>query len=139
MTFEEYKMLPKWKGKIFMKDEETCFNDGFEAGAKELQEENDKLKKEKIPQLEHKIASIRGAHSVDCKKLNARIEQVERLKEENERLNAKLDEVKGIIKTGLEGIKREFVVAGNVQPYREEAIKLCNEYCERAEAFLKEE
>ena len=35
MTFEEYKNLPKWKGKIFMKDEEICFNDGFEAGAKE--------------------------------------------------------------------------------------------------------
>lgn len=42
MTFEEYKNLPKWKGKIFMKDEITCFNDGFEAGAieatKKLQE-----------------------------------------------------------------------------------------------------
>lgn len=27
-----YKKLPKWNGKIFMKDEETCFNDGFLAG-----------------------------------------------------------------------------------------------------------
>lgn len=157
---------------------------------KELQEENDKLKKEKIPQLERKIASIRGAHSVDCRKLNARIEQVERLKNENTKLKSrisisvecdkaqkngelclgyggdedepceqckncikcttgyyqlgetekddKLTEAKGIIKTGLEGIKREFVVAGNKNPYKEEVIRLCNEYCEKAEAFLKE-
>lgn len=55
-----------------------------------LQEENDKLKKEKIPQLERKIASIRGAHSVDCKKLNARIEQVERLKKENKILERRI-------------------------------------------------
>ena len=33
MKFEEYKKLPKWNGKIFTKDEATCFNDGFEAGA----------------------------------------------------------------------------------------------------------
>ena len=31
-AFEEYKKLPKWKGKIFMKDEETCFKDGLEFG-----------------------------------------------------------------------------------------------------------
>ena len=30
--FEEYKNLPKWKGKIFMKDEEICFKDGAEFG-----------------------------------------------------------------------------------------------------------
>ena len=35
MTVEEYKALSKWKGKIFMKDEETCFNDGFAEGRKE--------------------------------------------------------------------------------------------------------
>lgn len=29
---EEYKNQPKWKGKIFMKDEETCFKDGVEFG-----------------------------------------------------------------------------------------------------------
>ena len=29
---EEYKNQPKWKGKIFMKDEETCFKDGLELG-----------------------------------------------------------------------------------------------------------
>ena len=28
----EYKNRPKWKGKIFMKDEETCFKDGLELG-----------------------------------------------------------------------------------------------------------
>ena len=29
---EEYKNQPKWKGKIFMKDEEICFKDGAELG-----------------------------------------------------------------------------------------------------------
>ena len=29
---EEYKNQPKWKGKIFMKDEEICFKDGIELG-----------------------------------------------------------------------------------------------------------
>lgn len=53
----------------------------------ELKKENAELKTKKIPQLERRIASIRGAHSVDAKKLNARIEQVERLKKENAELN----------------------------------------------------
>ena len=52
----------------------------------ELEKENAELKTKKIPQLERKIASIRGAHSVDCKKLNARTEQVDRLKKENAEL-----------------------------------------------------
>ncbi len=52
----------------------------------ELEKENAELKTKKIPQLERKIASIRGAHSVDCRKLNARTEQVERLKKENAEL-----------------------------------------------------
>ena len=29
---EEYKNQSKWKGKIFMKDEEICFKDGAELG-----------------------------------------------------------------------------------------------------------
>ena len=29
---EEYKNQSKWKGKIFMRDEETCFKDGVEFG-----------------------------------------------------------------------------------------------------------
>lgn len=29
---EEYKNQPKWKGKIFMTDEEICFKDGIELG-----------------------------------------------------------------------------------------------------------
>jgi hypothetical protein len=47
---------------------------------KKLEKENKELKTKKILQLERKIASIRGAHSVDCKKLNAKIEQCERQK-----------------------------------------------------------
>lgn len=51
-----------------------------------LKKENAELKTKKIPQLERKISSIRGCHSVAVKKLNARIEQVERLKKENAEL-----------------------------------------------------
>jgi hypothetical protein len=54
----------------------------------QLETENAELKTKKIPQLERKIASIRGAHSVDCKKLKARTEQVERLKKENAELKS---------------------------------------------------
>lgn len=57
MTFEEYKKLPKWKGKIFMKDEETCFNDGFEAGAKEngLQWHDLRKNPEDLPKIGQKV------------------------------------------------------------------------------------
>ena len=53
----------------------------FEKHIEEIEKENKELKTVKIPQLERKIASIRGAHSVDCKKLNAKIKQCERQKE----------------------------------------------------------
>jgi predicted RNase H-like nuclease (RuvC/YqgF family) len=65
----------------------------------ELEKENAELKTKKIPQLERRIASIRGSHSVDAKKLNARIEQVERLKKENTELKEQIET--------LEQIKRE--------------------------------
>jgi hypothetical protein len=57
----------------------------------DLEKENAELKTKKIPQLERRIASIRGSHSVDAKKLNARIEQVERLKKENAVLKEKVN------------------------------------------------
>ena len=57
----------------------------------ELEKENAELKTKKIPQLERRIASIRGSHRVDVKKLNARIEQVERLKKENAELKKQLE------------------------------------------------
>lgn len=66
------------------------FQDGVEFGERQskekiqkLEQENTELKTKKIPLLERRIASIRGSHSVDAKKLNARTEQVERLKKEN--------------------------------------------------------
>ena len=59
-----------------------------------LEKENKELKTVKIPQLERRIASIRGCHSVDAKKLNARIEQVERLKQENAELKARIEKMK---------------------------------------------
>lgn len=71
-----------------------AFIHGYLAGAEprekrieELEKENKELKTVKIPQLERKIASIRGAHSVDCKKLNAKIDQCERQKELIKNLN----------------------------------------------------
>jgi hypothetical protein len=76
---------------IFDKDK-TCrsYTPDYEGYIIELEKKNNELKTEKIPQLEKKIASIRGAHSVDCKKLNARIEQVERLKKENAELKKEI-------------------------------------------------
>ena len=59
----------------------------------ELEKENAELKTKKITQLERRIASIRGSHRVDVKKLNARIEQVERLKKENAELKEKLGDI----------------------------------------------
>ncbi|MBO7715879.1 MAG: hypothetical protein J6S85_20110 [Methanobrevibacter sp.] len=68
----------------------------------ELEKENKELKTVKIPQLERRIASIRGCHSVDAKKLNARIEQVERLKQENAALKEGLTEAKDLLKKWID-------------------------------------
>lgn len=74
------------KNRISMALKEPILQQGFEIICKE----NTELKTQKIPQLERKIASIRGAHSVDCKKLKARTEQVERLKKENAELRKQI-------------------------------------------------
>ena len=55
-----------------------------------LLDENNYLKKQKIPQLEQKIASIRGTNKVLDTKLKARLEQVERLRQENQELREQL-------------------------------------------------
>ena len=75
--------------------------DEIEEDAKAIAKENEELKEKctelktkKIPQLERKIASIRGCHSVAVKKLNARIEQVERLKKENAELREQVKQMK---------------------------------------------
>lgn len=77
MTKDELK--DELKNRISMALKDPILQQGFEIICKE----NAELKTVKIPRLERKIASIRGAHSVDCRKLNARTEQVERLKKEN--------------------------------------------------------
>ena len=49
---EEYKNQSKWKGKIFMKDEEICFKDGAELGynkANEWHRVSDKLPEMDVP------------------------------------------------------------------------------------------
>jgi hypothetical protein len=86
MTKEELEKEARFRTKGW-KEQENCVQ-AYLAGAEprekrieELEKENAELKTVKIPQLERKIASIRGAHSVDCKKLNAKIEQCERQKE----------------------------------------------------------
>lgn len=48
----------------------------------QLKAENEELKKEKIPQLERRIASSRGNIRVLNEKLKCRLEQVERLRSE---------------------------------------------------------
>ena len=76
----------------------------------ELEKENAELKTKKIPQLERRIASIRGSHRVDVKKLNARIEQVERLKKENTELKTVIalkDEEMGCIETDFNTFKSQ--------------------------------
>lgn len=81
------------KNRISVVLKDPLLQQGFEIICKnlaELEKENAELKTKKIPQLERKISSIRGCHSVDVKKLNARIEQVERLKKENAELRQKL-------------------------------------------------
>ena len=67
---------------------------GYNKANEELKEQITELKTKKIPQLERKIASIRGCHSVAVKKLNARIEQVERLKKENAELREQIEQMK---------------------------------------------
>lgn len=105
----------------------------------ELEKENKELKTVKIPQLERKIASIRGAHSVDCKKLNARTEQVERLKKENAELKNRNAELAGQ-KASLErwfGEAKEIIklLLWDLRNRSYEPIK----DVERAEQFLNSE
>lgn len=50
-----------------------------------------------------------------------------------------LTKAKEILKLGLEGIKREFIIdSGGNKPFAKEALKMCNDYCEQAEQFLKD-
>ena len=105
---ETIKIIPPNTGShVYMKKDSYTWEDmdrsyweGFDTAKgkiekriAELEKENAELRTVKVPQLERKIASIRGAHSVDCKKLNARLEQCERQKEritELEKENAEL-------------------------------------------------
>lgn len=59
---EEYMKSPKWKGKIFMKDEQTCYKDGFKdcfdmvcEEVEAFRHENEKLKVENEALKENKI------------------------------------------------------------------------------------
>lgn len=126
----------------------------------DLEKENAELKTKKIPQLERRIASIRGAHSVDCRKLNARTEQVERLKKENAELREKLEieqnargdwfgkavtkdeqltKAKEIMNIAIEGIKHWGIVGGTERPFEKQAEKLFNLFLDKAEQFLNSE
>ena len=95
MTKDEMK--DEMKDKISMALKGPILQQGLEVICKENEELKEKitdLKTKKIPQLERKIASIRGCHSVAIKKLNARIEQVERLKKENAELREQIEKMK---------------------------------------------
>jgi hypothetical protein len=95
-----------------------------------------------LAKLERKIASIRGSHRVDLAKLNARIEQVERLKKENAELKSKkgcesctkFDEVQ--LTKAKEYIK---LLLMNCVGVYESTGKTIAEIQAEAEQFLKEE
>ena len=89
---EEYKNQPKWKGKIFMKDEETCFKDGAEFGynkaKEELKKENAELK-EKVSYLKDKECEIETSKAImEMRNIIAK------LKKENAELKEKVSYLK---------------------------------------------
>lgn len=90
---------------------------------KKLEKENKELKTIKIPQLERKIASIRGAHSVDCKKLNAKIEQCERQKE--------------LIKNLNKGIRNKDLALEDYTKWSENQKKKSDEQLAKAKKIIK--
>lgn len=90
----------------------------------EFEKENVELKTVKIPQLERKIASIRGAHSVDCKKLNAKIEQCERQKEFIENLK--------------EDIKNKDLALEDYAKWSENQKKKADEQLAKAKTYLEQ-
>ena len=120
-----------------------------------LETEKAELKIEKIPRLERKIASIRGAHSVDCKKLKARTEQVERLKKENAELRKQVSAVSKALALNVpeadEKLDRAKEIIASLLPFEhvidpyaltsdfEENQKRFHEPFRKAEQFLKEE
>lgn len=129
------------KNRISMALKEPILQQGFEIICKE----NTELKTQKIPQLERKIASIRGAHSVDCKKLKARTEQVERLKKENAELRKQVSamskalvlnvsEADEKLNRAKEIIKELLDTQSQLDPYRD----IFKARILKAEEFLKE-
>lgn len=135
------------KNRISMVLKNPILQQGFEIICKEnveLEAQNKELKTVKIPQLERRIASIRGCHSVGIKKLNARIEQVERLKKQVSAVSKALvnvvsesDEVKGQLTKAKEIIRKLSRLKHHTDdPFTyEEYLKLIKE----VEQFLKED
>ena len=60
---EDYLDRPKWAGKLFMKDEKTCYVDGLIDGAAEILVENDLLKG-KIKHVSQKLSKILSEYEV---------------------------------------------------------------------------
>ncbi len=88
-----------------------------------------------IVELEKKNAELK-AFRQDCVKLTEDNVVMARQRAEIAR---KLLKAKELLKIGLEGIKREFLFDGNGnRPFAQEAINLCNLFCEKVEQFLKE-
>ena len=98
---------------------QRAFKDGAEFGYNKAKEE-----------LERRIASQRGTIRVYNNKLKARLEQVERLKQENK----KLTKAKEIIKKFLEFVNNEVEFDPE---HPQEHTDLWNELCEQAEQFLR--
>ena len=63
VLLEDYMNQPKWAGKIFMRDEKTCYKDGLIVGAKEMQKENEQLKAQ-IKNVSQKLSEFLSEYEV---------------------------------------------------------------------------
>ena len=76
---EEYMKSSKWKGKIFMQDEKTCFKDGFDDGFNMAYKELELFEKEN-EQLKQQIEEMKNCYNcsnfcdrnVDCSSICVR-------------------------------------------------------------------
>ena len=117
----------------------------------ELEKDNAELKTKKIPELERKIASIRGCHKIDLIKLRARAEQVERLKKENAELKGLVNQYKASKCGSISLVNRNMIMFDQltkakellkefVHHYKAKTIYIENmqDLLEQAEQFIKD-
>lgn len=124
-------------GKVIDKEE----NDRLLGKIADLKKKNIKLEEQNTKWKEDYIAleNLKDNQIADLeKKVNENDICIEDLELSNIDLQKQLEQAKVIIKNGLEGIKRYFIVAGKERPFEKEALLLINLFCDKAEQFLKE-